>query len=86
MVTPGEGWLLVGLAVFCNDGAVDGAENGTDGGTVDVVALAHAEYILAVGGLQMDVAHGLRIGAGGDGRARSSPQSGTCRSPAPRWR
>ena len=33
----------------------------------DVVALAHAEHILTVGGLQVDVTHGLSIRAGGDG-------------------
>ena len=47
--------------------AVDGAENGPQGGPADVVALAYAEHILTVGGLQVDVTHGLGVRAGGDG-------------------
>ena len=63
----GESELLVCLTVLGDDGTVNGAEDRTDGGTVDVVALAHPEGVLSVGGLQVDVAHGLRVGAGGDG-------------------
>ena len=46
---------------------VDGGEDALQGGQVDVVAHAHAEPVLAVLILQVDVGHGLGVGALLDG-------------------